>query len=102
MVLPTCAMAKPCRGRHLTQASFGSRRELPKKRRPTEVSARPIGSMMAYCLLKHERDMAAAHANVSSLFENVEARWREASMSPRTTSKTVTFALPFLLKGVDR
>jgi hypothetical protein len=23
-------------------------------------------------------------------------------MSPRTTSKTVTFALPFLLKGVDR
>jgi outer membrane protein TolC len=25
-------------------------------------------------LLKHERDMAAAHANVSSLFENVEAQ----------------------------
>ena len=82
MVLPTCAMAKPCRGRHLTQARLGSRRELPK-RRPTEVSARPIGSMMAYCLLKHERDMAAAHAMFRAYLRMSKHDGERPLMSPR-------------------
>src|SRR6476620_8784561 len=54
-----CAWGPP---RHLKRAGFGSLCELPKKRRPTEVSARPIGSMMACRLFKHERDMTAPHA----------------------------------------